>query len=360
MDTENIHIIDEAYHFKSGCYNQTREGIVFSVKTASRSDFYILKPCFEMPERKLFTYAVQFHLNQNGFTNTDSILKTSDDSIFIELCGRNYTCSRLLQGRQCSVENDADLANSARLLAAMHNASAGFNSSRAANIMGSISLGKDFNEHIKNDLGATLPLYEHRKSELCRFKRLASRSRGRFDYEYLSVADYYCDVAEEMCRALAESKYTALSQIYSTQGAICHKEYTSHNIVFFPNPQDLREKPISGGSELQCAGGIINFDCAAIDLPLFDITNLIKRRMRKCGWQASDVHIIIDNYCKIRPLSQDEIEIIKIILNFPQKLWRIVNKYYNSRRSWCEKSCLLKLSEIKRERAQIDEFLRSF
>ena len=25
MDTENIHIIDEAYGFKSGCYLQTRQ-----------------------------------------------------------------------------------------------------------------------------------------------------------------------------------------------------------------------------------------------------------------------------------------------------------------------------------------------
>ena len=108
------------------------------------------------------------------------------------------------------------------------------------------------------------------------------------------------------------------------------------------------------------AGGIINFDCAAIDLPLLDLTNLIKRRMRKCGWRLADAHTILNSYCRNRPLSAGEIEIIKIILNFPQKLWRIVNKYYNSRRSWCEKSCLMKLSEIKKERTQMNEFIKSF
>ena len=366
MDLENIHIIDEAYQFKSGCHTQTREGIVFSVKSAGHSDCYILKPAMESADRKFFTYAMQVHLSETGFPNTDRILKTSCGSIFIELCGRIYSCSRMPQGRQCTVENDADLKESARLLALMHQSSAGFTPDRAVKIMSDV-LPPEQNPacYVRNELGSILPLYEHRSSELCRFKRLASRSRGRFDYEYLSIADYYCDVAASMCQALSESQYISLSKAYLDQGAICHKDYTSHNILFFPNPQELREKnmePASGRGQgaCECAGGILNFDAAAIDLPLFDITNLVKRRMRKCGWRASDADSIFNNYSKIRPLSADEIAIIKIVLNFPQKLWRIVNKYYNSRRSWCEKSCLLKLSEIKKERMQIDDFLKSF
>ena len=205
MDTENIHIIDEAYGFKSGCYLQTREGIVFSVSSASRSESYILKPCLEPADRKFFTYAVHTHLNENGFSNTDRILRTSAGGIFVELCGRIYTCSRLPQGRHCCVEYESDLKNAAALLAAMHNASAGFTSARAVKIIDSVLPEKDASGYVRNELGGILPLYEHRSSELARFKRLASRSRGRFDYEYLSIADYYCGIAEEMCKALADS-----------------------------------------------------------------------------------------------------------------------------------------------------------
>ena len=89
METENIHIIDEAYGFKSGCYTQTREGIVFSVKCATGSESYILKPCLETADRKIFTYAIHSHLNQNGFFNTDRILKTSGDSIFYSTLRQN-------------------------------------------------------------------------------------------------------------------------------------------------------------------------------------------------------------------------------------------------------------------------------
>ena len=49
---------------------------------------------------------------------------------------------------------------------------------------------------------------------------------------------------------------------------------------------------------------------------------------------------------------------MRIVLGFPQKLWRIVNKYYNTRRSWCEKSCLMKLSEIESENDIINKFIK--
>lgn len=343
MDTDIVHRIEDAYGIAPCCLSQTRDGITFSSKSDTRYK-YILKICQDAPERKIFTYAVHAHLNENGFPYTDSILKTYSNEIFAEISGRLYTCSRIIQGRQCAIENDRDMKDASVLLAHMHNAAYGFTAERAANIIESILPYADSEKYIKNELGSLHELYAHRCSELRRFQRLASRNRGRFDYEYMSIAEQYCSIASDMCSALAESQYDSISNEYITKGAICHRDYTSHNILFIS----------------AAAGGIVGFDCAAIDLPLLDLTNLIKRRMRKCGWSSIDADLIINNYSRIRPISKEEIEIIKIILTFPQKLWRIVNKYYNSRRSWCEKSCLMKLSEIKKESAQIREFIKTF
>jgi spore coat protein I len=82
--------------------------------------------------------------------------------------------------------------------------------------------------------------------------------------------------------------------------------------------------------------------------------------MKKCGWHVSEAYEILEEYSQLRELSKYEIEIMRIILAFPQKLWRIVNKYYNTRRSWCEKSCLIKLAEIESENEIIDKFLKEF
>jgi len=42
--------------------------------------------------------------------------------------------------------------------------------------------------------------------------------------------------------------------------------------------------------------------------------------------------VIIDAYTSIEPISKEEFEILEIMLQFPQKFWRVVNRYYNSRR----------------------------
>ncbi len=344
MDSEIIHIISSEYGIDAACVTQTREGIIFSSRHNTNKK-YILRPCQDSPERKIFTYAVHAHLNRNGFTGTDSILRTQSGRLCIEFAGKIYICSRIVSGRQCSIENDNDLKDASALLAAMHNSSYGFTAERAACLASEVlPPGSDAHRYVRNDLGRMPDLYAHRYSELKRFSRIASRNRGRFDYEYMAIAEKYCSVANDMCCALSESEYDAISSRYAAEGIVCHRDYTSHNIFL-----------ISEG-----AGSVTCFECSAIDMPLLDMTDLIKRRMRKCGWCSSDADCIINSYSRIRTLSKGETDIIKIVLTFPQKLWRIVNKYYNSRRSWCEKSCLMKLAEIKKESAQIASFIKTF
>ena len=339
MDTDIITIIDEAYDLKSTNHMQTRDGIVFSTKSPFTKT-YILKPVQDDIERKLFVYLIHTFLYQNGFTNTDKILLTNQNSLTIEIDEQRYILSNIQKGCQCSAEDIQDIKFAAKLLADMHNRSEGFTAESAEKIASNVNTEKEL-PYVKIDLGGLQDLFEHRSKELVRLKKIALRRKNIFDYEYVAIADKYCNMANDACAALKESKYSILCEEYGKKGIICHKEYSPHNIIKFNDSE----------------GGIINFDKASIDLPLFDIVNLIKRHMKKNGWDARNGAEIINEYSKIRNISDDEIAIIKIIFAFPQKLWRIVNKYYNSRRSWCEKSCLLKLSEIKKEREETEKFL---
>ena len=340
MDTDNILTIDEAYGLKSTNHIQTRDGIIFSTKSPF-TETYILKPVQEDIDRKLFVYLIHTFLYQRGFINTDRILLTSQNTLTVEIDEQQYILSKVQKGRQCSAENIQDIKFAAKLLATMHNCAEGFTPSIAADISAGVNFEAD-EPYIKCELGELQKLFEHRSKELARLKRVAVRRKNIFDSEYVAIADKYCNMANEACKALSESKYSVLSEEYAKKGIICHKDYSAHNIMIF-NESD---------------GGIINFDKASIDLPLFDIVNLIKRYMKKNSWDAKAGAEIINEYSKTRNISGDELNIIKIMLAFPQKLWRIVNKYYNSRRAWCEKSCLLKLSEIKKESEKIENFLK--
>ncbi len=81
--------------------------------------------------------------------------------------------------------------------------------------------------------------------------------------------------------------------------------------------------------------------------------------MRKCEWDISKTELIIDSYNSVEPLSADEMAVMKIILKFPQKFWRVVNRYYNSRRSWSERSFVARLQEVIEEIGPHREFIKS-
>lgn len=342
MNTENFLTINEAYGFNPINFIQTRDGLLFTNKSAV-SETYILKQVDEGFERKKFIYSVHNYLNSRGFSNTDGIILTKNNELTVNINDKKYICNKVVSGRQSSADNLQDAKKAAGLLACMHNSGDGFTTEKAASLNSEVVCESEIN-YVKNDLGQLQELFEHRSKELARFNKLAARGKGVFDYEYKSIADKYCNRAKDLCRALKESKYEEISEDYRNTGAVCHKDFAFHNVM------------LSDSSN----GGIINFDRVSIDLPLFDLTNLIKRRMKKCGWRVSEAYEILEEYSQLRELSKYEIEIMRIILAFPQKLWRIVNKYYNTRRSWCEKSCLIKLAEIESENEIIDKFLKEF
>lgn len=346
MDTEITLIIEKSYGFQIQDYVQKKDIVIFSIKNPKQplntnSNSFILKPLTFSKEKALFMYSMQKHLTLNNFCNTDRIIETLDNNIYIEIDNNKYICCAYPNGHQCSGDNIDEVIKSTKALAQMHNASIGFTPQKAVETIGIIENTENFESYIKYDIGGLQILFEHRTKELMRFKKQALKSKNLFDYEYLSIADKYHQIAQDTCKSLSKSCYFDLCEKYKKDGAICHKDYNSHNI-FIDNDKIY----------------ITNFSDATIDIPILDLYNLIKHRMKKNNWDYSDALLILKEYDKYRSISKKEIELIKILFTFPQKLWRIVNKYYNSRRSWCEKSSILKLNDIKKERDKIEALIK--
>lgn len=333
--------IEEYFHEKIDSINYIQEDFLITIRNGTT---YRLRRQDNSGGRSLFTYAALIHMSNNRFRNITYPLNTKP-FIFED---RMYYIFHNNTGREGSLENLQDVRQCAGLLAQMHKSGEGFTGQKALRIMNDLNQTDDGDEriaevgrYIRKDLGKLPELYAHRTAELERYKKLANRRNGKFDYEYVAIADYYCEKAASLQQSLTESGYNELVTFYSLKGAICHKEFTAHNVLFGDRPY------------------IVNFDNCSIDLPVLDLANIIKRKMRKDKWSAATAHSIINSYVKQRDLTQADINILKITLEYPQKLWRIVNKYYNSRRTWCEKSCLQKLEEIKNEKNGMEAVVRS-
>jgi CotS family spore coat protein len=280
-------------------------------------------------ERILFIHAAKEHLYRNKFINLDRTVCTAQGIPYIEIEGSNYTMTDLIEGNECNFDNKNDVIHVSRLLASLHKASKGFIPPE--------------NSVIRSDLGKLPVFFGKRLDEIKKLKKVARKGKSRFDYLFLECYDYFYQLGEDALNQMNASKYQELVENTKNEGVFCHHDFTHHNII---HPENKYY--------------IINFDFCCFELKVYDIANLIRRKMRKCNWDTNEARVILNEYRTVEELCHDEFLVMKIILQFPQKFWRVINKYYNSKRSWSEKSFIIRLQEVIDEIEYHKSFMEKF
>lgn len=284
-----------------------------------------LLPC----ETISFVHGAKEHLYNNGFMNLDRYACTLEEKPYFTIEGINYTLGDLVGGRECNFENRDDVVKTTRQLAYMHKYSKGYFAPE--------------DSKAKDDLGK-LPIgLNKRLNEIKRLKKNAKKGKSKFDYLFLEYADYFYNIGENSINMINNSNYNKLVEEYRVAGGICHHDFTHHNII-------CAQDKVS----------IINFEFCCYELKVYDVVNLMRRKMRKCKWDVGEGKLILDQYRMIEDIDEDEYLVMKVMLQFPQKFWRVINKYYNSRRSWSEKSYLSKLQEVIDEIPYHKEFMNNY
>lgn len=266
-------------------------------------------------ERIEFIHGAKEHLTCNGFCNTDRYVCTAAGQPYFVYENGNYCISDLIEGRECSFDNDSDLCNGAVLLGRMHKSSRGYVPPEGSKV--------------QNDLGKLPSNFGKRLEDIRKLKKLAKRGSSGIDHMFLEYADHFYEVGEDAFNKLQNSSYGLLVEEAARNAQFCHHDVTHHNIICTADDIFL-----------------INFDFCCFELKVYDVANFIRRKMRKCRWDIREAEKILNNYCTVEPLSQEELLVMKLILQFPQKFWRVSNKFYNSRRSWSEKGFMGKLQEV--------------
>lgn len=289
----------------------------------------LLKKSSFAPERILFIHGAKEHLYNRGFGNTDRYLCTADGSPYIILDDGIFTVSEAMEGRECNFDNKHDIATASHLLASMHRASKGYVPPERSST--------------RDELGKLPSYFSRRLDEIKKLVKMAKRSRNTFDCLFLEYADYFHNLGENAYGLLMSSKYDMLVENTKKEGIFCHHDFTHHNII--------------------CSEGnasLVNFDFCCFELKVYDIANFLRRKMRKCNWEIDEAKVILNEYQAIEAIDNDEMFIMKIILQFPQKFWRVANKYYNSRHGLSDKSYILKLQEVIDEIPYHKKFIDSF
>ena len=308
---ESRELVEATYGIRISSVKPCRAGYILETDLGRK----YFRQCQYSENRIYFVHDAKQHLIRNGYTTLDAYSVSVDDRPFMQYDDQYFIMTPVIDGRECEFGDDTDTIRASKALSAMHKASKGFKPRVGLSI--------------PNELGKLPASLTKRYDEILRMRRKAERERGAFDYIYLDCVDKFIELATESLRLLNRIEYPRLIKKTLTEGGICHHDYSYQNI--------LMSGPVTY---------ITGFESCGEEIRIYDLVNLIRRKMRKCNWNPQKASMILEAYSESEPVTKDEVVVMKAMLLFPQKFWRVANRYYNSRRSWAQKNFTGMLEEV--------------
>lgn len=94
----------------------------------------------------------------------------------------------------------------------------------------------------------------------------------------------------------------------------CHGSYNYHSVLF-------------------CSGymATVNFDRFHVGYQLTDLYQFIRKVMEKNNYNFNIAVKMIEEYDRILPLTKEDYRYIYILYSYPEKFWKVSNRYMNSK-----------------------------
>jgi len=283
-------------------------------------------------QKLLFVYGAKKHLIKNGFSNIDRYNLTVDGEIYGYVNEDLYTLSEWIEGREADFTNENDLIVATEALAKLHEASKGFEPPE--------------NSKLKSDLGRWPHLMEKRVKSLDKMRDMARKKtlKSEFDIKYLKSYEEFKKLGFEAINILSNSNYVELCNIAEEEKSFCHHDYTYHNIIISENN----------------SVNIIDFDYCKKEIRAYDISNFIIKVLKRVNWDFKYAKLILDNYNKMSSISEEEHKVIFAFLIFPQRFWRLANRFYYNEVSWGHKIFERKINDLILEVDSHKQFIEAF
>lgn len=304
-----------------------KDAIIFS---AGQNRVIALKNIGASPDRAKFIFAAKEHLFNNGFTNIDRTICMPSGDPFCVAGDKTFMVCDMPLGRSCNFDKTEEFLYSIRTLAHLHNAGKGFSAPA-----GSIE---------RNKLGEMLERLKKRNKGLKSFIKIARKRMNKFDILFLhNVTSFYNDGIEALDR-VQTAGYDDIVKNARTQEQLCHYNYFHENVIIDSNVQMH----------------VINFEKICYDSKVYDIVNVLRRKLRRSDWDLNIALKAIEAYDSINCLETPELHLLFALLLFPQKFWRISNEYYKNagKTHYREKEHIAKMYEIVEEKKHQDVFIK--
>lgn len=292
----------------------------------------VLKEYRGRTEKLELLYQLQGRLNDS--LRTDTLIRNREGALFVkDIDNSIYILEEQVEGKECSYKCEEDIVKAFGAMAKLH-----------------LKFMIPASEHTY-----TMPVFfyademEKHTMECRRVKNYLKKLRSKTDFEraLLQEYDYFLDMAVDVTRRAKEESRAEYEAYVNSNGLYCHGDYQYHNVVFGKG---------SGGAYT----GIINLEHFAHDSGARDFYLLFRKISEKCDWSAEMAQSMLDAYQNRRVFPPIEWRSLCLRLAYPEKFWKIVNFYYNSRKSWMPNRNYDKLESLVRQEENKEKLLNKF
>lgn len=257
-------------------------------------------------------------IKRTGFEYIDTYVMTAEGTLFSQDAqGRKYILKDWFDAQECDIRNETHVAMAAGTLAVLHGHMMNMDKcEHELKYNNATDMRMKFDKHTKEM--RMVGNYLKGKKNKNEFEMLMRRSLMTFHEEALIAA-----------QELEEMDYGSRIEKAHTSYEMCHGSYNYHNVLF---------------TDRGCA--VTGFEHCCVDCQINDLYQFMRKLLEKNGWDARAGHSVIEAYSEVRPVSDDDMKLLRINFLYPEKFWKVINFYNNSNKSWIPRKSIEKLEGV--------------
>lgn len=293
-----------------------------SILCTDRDGIYLLKEYRGSVHRLELLEEALRYLKEQGFL-AEELVRTGEGALsYTDIDGMSYFLRKTFQGRECDTRNAEEVVGVVRHMAKLHCLFSDFRS--ACEERGEVRYT------------AQQSLAWKHTRELKKVKNYvrAKKKKNEFESEFLRGYEHYMEQADKVLELEKEQC------VPEEAVQLCHGDFNQHNLIF------TRE-----------GLAVIGFEKLRYDLGVADLTNFMRKILEKHGWNSGLGMDMVMAYNSVRELAPWELWQIYLKLLYPEKFWKIVNHYYNARKTWVSVRDIEKLTNLSEQEIKREEFL---
>lgn len=293
-----------------------------SLLCTDKEGIYLLKEYSGSVHRLEILEMVLQSLKEQGFL-AEELVRTKEGALcYTDADGASYFLRKTYAGRECDTRNAQEILLATKQMATMH------------------SLLKNCPPVCETEDACCLrqprSVAEKHTRELKKVKNYvrAKKKKNEFESEFLRGYDHYMEQAAQVAQ-LEEELY-----IPEDARQWCHGDYNQHNLLF--TKEGL---------------AVTGFEKLHEDLCMTDLANFMRKILEKHDWNSGLGMDMVMAYQSKRTFAEWEFSLLYQKLLYPEKYWKIVNHYYNSRKTWISGRNIEKLTRLFSQERKREEFL---